>query len=177
MLHLLAKDGKVLQEVCSPHSFFSSSHCKLPHILWARLKRELGCHLSEVRTDDTWVYRWTHSELGRVCVQRYFQSEASQIAAHADYADYYRDRSAHAHIFQPLAWTLDGEQEGDETDKTYQFNLRKLRGLPFHLVQSGQIVLFLSECVFNYEFLLHKAWGLSVLEVEEDLKKAVLPDK
>ncbi|XP_062305160.1 uncharacterized protein LOC134009620 [Osmerus eperlanus] len=61
--------------------------------------------------------------------------------------------------------------------KSYVFNLRKLNGLPHHLVLSGQILPFLSECAFNYEFLLHKAWGLSVLHVEEDLKKAVLPDK
>ncbi|XP_055012793.1 uncharacterized protein LOC129409895 [Boleophthalmus pectinirostris] len=174
ILHLLSKDGKVLQEVSSAHS--SPLVCKLPYILWARLKQELGLHLTEVRTDDTWVYRWTHAELRRVCLQRYFRNEESCMAVHADYADYYRDKSPNAHIFQATAWVLE-ETKGDEKIKSYRFNLRKLRGLPFHLVHSGQIIPFLVECIFNYEFLLHKAWGSSVLEIEEDLKKAVLPDK
>ncbi|XP_074480037.1 uncharacterized protein LOC141760845 [Sebastes fasciatus] len=175
LLDLLAQDGKVLQEVTSCHS--SSSRRRIPYVSWARLKRDLGRHLTEVRTDGTWVYRWTHSELSRVCIKRYLKTDDSRMAVHADYADYYRDKSQHSHIFQPLAWTLDEEEDGDGMTKNYRFNLRKLHGLPYHLVRSGQILPFLSECIFNYEFLLHKAWGLSVLDIEEDLKKAVLPDK
>ncbi|TDH00018.1 hypothetical protein EPR50_G00200110 [Perca flavescens] len=173
LLDLLAQDGKVLQEVTSCHS--SSGHPRVPYVLWARLKRDLGHHLTEVRTDGTWVYRWTHSELRRVCMKHYLKTDDSLMAVHADYANYYRHKSQHTHIFQPLAWTLD--EDGEGMSKSYRFNLRKLHGLPHHLVRSSQILLFLSECLFNYEFLLHKAWGLSVLDIEEDLKKAVLPDK
>ncbi|XP_071334325.1 uncharacterized protein [Trachinotus anak] len=171
LLDLLAKDGKVLQEVTTTRS--SSSHPRVPYVLWARLKRNLGRHLTEVRTDGTWVYRWTHSQLNRVCINHYLKTDDACMVLHAEYADYYRDKSQYAHIFQPLAWTLEGEGMA----KSYRFNLRKLRGLPYHLVHSGQFLPFLSECIFNYEFLLHKAWGLSVLDIEEDLKKAVLPDK
>ncbi|XP_030018608.1 NACHT domain- and WD repeat-containing protein 1 [Sphaeramia orbicularis] len=177
MLHLLSKDEKVLQEVTSAHPAPSSSPRRVPYVLWVRLKRNLGLHLSEVYTDGTWVYRWTHSELGRVCIKNYFRTKASAMALHADYADYYRSKSQNAHIFQPLAWTLNEEEDGSGMAKIYRFNLRKLRGLPYHLVHSGQIIPFLTECLFNYEFLLHKVWGLSVLDIEEDLKKAVLPDK
>ncbi|XP_029311219.1 uncharacterized protein LOC115023989 [Cottoperca gobio] len=175
LLDLLAQDVKVLLEVTSYRS--SSSHPRVPYVLWTRLKRDLGSHLTEVRTDGTWVYRWTHSELSRVCVKHYLKTDDFRMAVHADYADYYRDRSQHTHIFQPLAWTLDEEEDGEVITKSYRFNLRKLHGLPYHLVLSSQILPFLSECIFNYEFLLHKAWGLSVLDIEEDLKKAVLPDK
>lgn len=174
LLDLLAQDVGVLQEVTSYHSF--SSHPRVPYVLWARLKRALGRHLTEVRTDATWVYRWTHSELSRVCIKHYLTDD-SRMALHADYAHYYRDKSQHTDIFQPLAWTLDEVEDGGGVTKSYRFNLRKLHGLPYHLVHSGQILPFLSECIFNYEFLLHKAWGLSVLDIEEDLKKAVLPDK
>lgn len=99
------------------------------------------------------------------------------MAVHTDYADYYRNKLQHSKIFQLLAWTLHYDKNGEGPLKSYRFNLKKLHGLSFHLVQSGQILPFLSECIFNYEFLLHKAWGLSVLDIEEDLKKAVLPDK
>ena len=181
---MLARDGKVLQEVALSHPT-SSIHPRVPFVLWARLRRDLGAHLTEVETDGTWVFRWTHSQLARVCVERYLKTDEARMLVHADYADYYRAGGEHAHVFQPLAWTL-GERGGEEEEegeveesgmRSYVFNLRKLNGLPHHLVLSGQILPFLSECVFNYEFLLHKAWGLSVLHVEEDLKKATLPDK
>ncbi|CAK6968650.1 RWD domain-containing protein 4 Protein FAM28A [Scomber scombrus] len=179
LLDLLAKDEKVLQEVTSAHpsSSSSSSHTRVPYVSWARLKRDVGHHLTEIRTDGTWVYRWTHSELSRVCIDLYLSTSDCCMAVHADYADYYQDKSQYAHIFQPLAWTLDRAEDNGQTTKSYRFNLRKLNGLPYHLIRSGQILPFLSECIFNYDFLLHKAWGLSVLDIEEDLKKAVLPDK
>ncbi|XP_051231416.1 uncharacterized protein LOC127349591 [Dicentrarchus labrax] len=175
LLDLLTRDGKVLQEVTSCHS--SSSNPRVPYVSWARLRRGLGRHLTEVRTDGTWVYRWTHSELSHVCMNHYIKTVDCRMALHADYADYYQDKSQRTHIFQPLAWTLNEGEDGEGTTKSYKFNLRKLHGLPYHLVHSDQILPFLSECIFNYEFLLHKAWGLSVLDIKEDLNKAVLPDK
>ncbi|XP_069033923.1 NACHT and WD repeat domain-containing protein 2 [Embiotoca jacksoni] len=173
LLELLSKDEKVLQEVSASHR--SSSSRRVPYVSWARLRRDLGHHLTEARTDGTWVYRWTHSKLSLVCMNHYLKTDDSRKVLHADYADYYRDPSQH--VFQPLAWTLDEEEDDDGRSKSLRFNLRKLHGLPYHLVRSGQILPFLSECVFNYEFLLHKAWGLSVVDVQEDLQKAVLPDK
>ncbi|KAK6323042.1 hypothetical protein J4Q44_G00053810 [Coregonus suidteri] len=175
LLDLMGRDGKVLQEISLSHSSCTSSSSlpRVPCVLWARLRRDLGGHLTEAETDGTWVYRWTHSELGRVCVKRYLKTDDSRKLLHATYADYFRGTdSQHRNIFQPLAWTLE-----EDSTKSYVFNLRKLHGLPYHLVRSGQILPFLSECVFNYEFLLHKAWGLSVLHIQEDLKGAVLPEK
>ncbi|XP_064878055.1 uncharacterized protein LOC115117676 [Oncorhynchus nerka] len=175
LLDLLGRDGKVLQEVSLSHSSSTSSSSlpRVPCVLWARLRRDLGGHLTEAETDGTWVYRWTHSELGRVCVKRYLKTDDSRMLLHANYADYFRGTdSPHRNIFQPLAWKLE-----EDLTKSYVFNLRKLHGLPYHLVRSGQILAFLSECVFNYEFLLHKAWALSVLHLQEDLKGVVLPEK
>ncbi|KAK0131674.1 NACHT domain- and WD repeat-containing protein 1 [Merluccius polli] len=188
LLDLLAKDKKVIQEVALSHSS-ASSHSRVPYILWARLKRDLGPHLTEVKTEGTWVYRWTHSALGRTCAKRYLKTEESRKAVHADYADYFGEDSKRASTIQPLVWVREAGNEDDEDDddddnnkgegaaKSYVFNLRKLHGLPYHLVRSGQTVPFMTECVFSYEFLLHKVQGLSILDVEEDLENAVLPDK
>ncbi|KAL0970488.1 hypothetical protein UPYG_G00242740 [Umbra pygmaea] len=175
LLDLLERDEKVVQEVVLsyPSSRSSSRLPRVPCVLWARLRRDLGGHLTEVETDGTWVYRWTHCELERVCLRRYLRTAESRVLLHADYAEYFRGRdNKHAHIFQPLVWTL--QEEGDST-RSYVFNLRKLHGLPYHLVRSGQTLALLSECFFNYDFLLHKAWGLSLLHVEEDLNDAAMP--
>ncbi|KAJ3585371.1 hypothetical protein NHX12_014092, partial [Muraenolepis orangiensis] len=111
-------------------------------------ERDLGPHLVEARTDGTWAYRWSHGALGRACARRYLQTDPrARRAAHADYAEYFGETSPRATTFQPLAW------------------------------HRRAILPFMRECVFRYEFLLHKVQGLSVLDVEEDLKNAVLPDK
>ncbi|KAI4905072.1 hypothetical protein NFI96_016045, partial [Prochilodus magdalenae] len=174
LLQLLGEDGRVAQEMAQLHNqaLPVSGHPSVPFILWARLRRDLGYHLAEVESDGTWVLRWTHSEFGRIAVQRYLKTEDGIRAIHADFAEYYRGEAPDSNIFQPLAWSR--EEKGR---RTYMFNLRRLHGLPYHLIQSGQILPLLNHCLFNYEFLLHKIWGLSICHIEEDLKAAVLPDK
>ncbi|XP_017574350.1 uncharacterized protein LOC108440128 [Pygocentrus nattereri] len=175
LLQLLGRDRRVAQELAQLHNQtpLSSGYPTVPFMLWVRLRRGLGYHLTEVESDGTWVLRWTHSEFGRVAVQRYLKTEDAARTVHADLAEYYSGGDApDSDIFQPLAWIR--EEKGR---RSYVFNLRKLHGLPYHLIQSGQILSLLNLCLFNYEFLLHKVWGLSICHVEEDLKAAVIPDK
>ncbi|KAG5844984.1 hypothetical protein ANANG_G00133960 [Anguilla anguilla] len=172
LLGLLPRDGQVMREVELTHR--PSTPPKVPYALWAGLRRDLGELLTEVETDDTLVYRWSHSVLTQVCKQRYMKTPEAQTSVHRDFASYFLSGpdEMDGHVFQPLAWTL-------ETDsaRSRVFNLRKLHGLPFHLIRSGQAAPLLSECLFNYEFLLHKVWGLSVLFVEEDLKAGIIVEK
>lgn len=182
LLELLAHDSQVLREVDAlshhhPSSSSSEGLPRVPSVLWERLRRGFGPHLTEMESDGTWLHRWSHVGFARVAVQRYVNSEDFKRIVHADFADYYRGNinRSHCEVFQPLAWVLDEGEEG--RGKSYVFNLRKLHGLPYHLVHSGQIMPLMNECLFNYEFLLHKAWGLSVHHVEDDLKAAVIPDK
>lgn len=174
LLHLLGRDRRVAQEMAQLHNqtLPTSGYPIVPFMLWARLKRDFRCHLTEVESDGTWVLRWTHSEFGHVAVQRYLKNEEAARTIHADIAEYYSGGAPDCDIFQPLAWKR--EEKGR---RSYVFNLRKLHGLPYHLIHSGQILPLLSQCLFNYEFLLHKIWGLSICHVEEDLKAAVIPDK
>ncbi|KAJ8416550.1 hypothetical protein AAFF_G00358380 [Aldrovandia affinis] len=176
LLSLLPRDSQVMKEVELTHH--PSIPPRVPYILWVSLRRDLGGHLTEVETDDTLVYRWTHAALMLVCKQKYLKTPEAQTSVHCDFAAYFlAGRSSNldgkdGHMFQPLAWTL-------ETGlvKSHVFNLRKLHGLPFHLIRSGQTAHLLSECLFSYEFLLHKVWGLSVFNVEEELKARIVLDK
>lgn len=181
LLELLTCDSQVLREVetlSHNASSWSDGLPGVPSVLWANLRRGFGPHLTEVESDGTWLHRWTHAEFGRVVVHRYLHSsDDCKRVVHADFADYYRGRISkrHTEVFQPLAWVLKEGEQGRA--KSYVFNQRKLHGLPYHLIHSGQIMPLMEECLFSYEFLLHKAWGLSVLHIEEDLKAAVIPDK
>ncbi|KAF4089359.1 hypothetical protein AMELA_G00065260 [Ameiurus melas] len=174
LLKLLGQDRWVAQELTQLYNQPPSTS-GYPSVLYgilARLRWELRYHIMEVESDGTWVLCWTHTEFSHVITQRYLKTEDSKRAIHADFADYFSYSASDSHIFQPLAWSREGDGR-----KSYMFNLRKLHGLPYHLVHSGQIQSLLSQCLFNYEFLLHKIWGLSISHVEEDLKAAVMPDK
>ncbi|KAJ8383073.1 hypothetical protein SKAU_G00038510 [Synaphobranchus kaupii] len=183
LLGLLSRDGLVVKEVELSHQ--PSVPPRVPPVLWVGLRKDLGELLTEVETDDTLVYRWTHAALTLVCKHAYLRMSESQASVHRDFASYFMSGSSSGtdgsssgtdgndgHIFQPLAWTLE-----TGSVKNHVFNLRKLHGLPFHLIRSGQTAPLLSECLFNYEFLLHKVWGLSVLFVEEDLKAGIILEK
>lgn len=174
LLKLLGHDRWVAQELTQLYSQTptTSGYPGVPYGILARLKWELRYHIMEVRSDGTWVLCWTHTEFSHVVAQRYLKKEGSKKAIHADIANYFSCSASDSHISQPLTWSR--EEDGR---KSYVFNLRKLHGLPYHLIHSGQIVSLLSQCLFNYEFLLHKLWGLSISCVEEDLKAAVMPDK
>lgn len=174
LLKLLGHDRRVAQELTQLYNQTSTTtgYPSVPYGIWARLRWELRYHILEVKSDGTWVLCWSHTEFSQVITQRYLKTEDSKRAIHVDFADYFSCSGSDSHIFQPLAWIR--EENGR---KSYVFNFRKLHGLPYHLIHSGQILSLLNQCLFNYEFLLHKVWGLSISHVEEDLKAAVIPDK
>ncbi|XP_015201323.2 uncharacterized protein [Lepisosteus oculatus] len=176
LIDLLSLDQAAMREVELSHR---PSAPRLPYVLWAKLRLDFGSHLTEQNTDNTYVLNWAHSALRQACEQRYLKSKEVRLSIHAEYANYFLGKksphpgnSATTHVFQPLAWVLE-----KDSVKNYFFNLRKLHGVPYHLIKSGQVPTLLTECLFNYEFLLHKLWGLSIIDVEEDLKAAVTPEK
>uniref|UniRef100_H3AUK7 Uncharacterized protein n=1 Tax=Latimeria chalumnae TaxID=7897 RepID=H3AUK7_LATCH len=58
LLDLLSIDQTVMQEI---QQYQSVSVSRFPLILWLKLQRDLGCHVVEQRTDNTYVFNWTHS--------------------------------------------------------------------------------------------------------------------
>ncbi|XP_027025117.2 NACHT domain- and WD repeat-containing protein 1 [Tachysurus fulvidraco] len=174
LLKLLGHDRQVAQELTQlyNHTPTTSGFPSVPYGILARLRWELRHHIMEVESDGTWVLCFTHTEFRHIITQRYLKTDDSKRAIHADFADYFSCSASDSHIFQPLSWNRD-----EDGRKSYVFNLRKLHGLPYHLIHSGQILSLLSMCLFNYEFLLHKVWGLSISHVEEDLNAGVMPDK
>lgn len=176
LVDLLSQDHSVMQEIQQSHGLTIS---KFPFVLWARLQHDLGNHLVEQKTDNTYVFNWAHSTLELVCEERYLKTRDAQIALHAEYARYYLGKrtspdasNANGHGFQPLVWVME-----KDSVKNYIFNIRQLHGVAYHLIKSNSISTLVSECLFNYEFLLHKAWGLSVIHLEEDIKAAITPEK
>ncbi|XP_072904178.1 uncharacterized protein [Hemitrygon akajei] len=176
MIDLLSLDQMVMQEV---RQFQNISLCKVPTVIWMKLQRDLKIHIVEQRTDNTHTFNWAHSALKFNCLKRYLASKDDQLSLHSTIANYFLGKasvlSGKSSICgpedlngQPLAWVC-----REDSEVSYTFNLRKLNGVPYHLLQSSQMPTLLTECLFNFEFLLHKVWGLSVISVEEDLRGAM----
>ncbi|XP_054845628.1 uncharacterized protein LOC129336525 [Eublepharis macularius] len=176
LLDLMSMDEGVIQEIAK---FQNVSVSAFPLVLWLKLLDDLGEHLREQRSDNSYVFSWAHSALKRVCLKRYLKTQDSQVSLHATLADYYLGRISHdlrkqrvMSTFQPLAWVLK-----KESTSNYTFNVRKLLGTPYHLIKAKNISVLIKECLFNYEFLLHKSQALSIITVEEDLKAAISTER
>ncbi|XP_048383603.1 uncharacterized protein LOC125451016 isoform X2 [Stegostoma tigrinum] len=178
MTDLLSLDWVVMQEI---QQFQNVSIPKFPLVLWMKLLRDLNIHIVECRTDNTYTFNWSHSALKLTCLKRYFVSSDTQLALHMTIANYFlgkptilpgesnncsQQEEPNSH---PLAWVLEKDSEVNR-----MFNLRKLNGVPYHLLRSNQVSTLIADCLFNFEFLLHKAWGMSIVSVEEDLKATML---
>ncbi|XP_051875820.1 NACHT and WD repeat domain-containing protein 2 [Pristis pectinata] len=176
MTDLLSLDQMVMQEV---QQFQNVALSKVPVVIWMKLQRDLKIHIVERRTDNTHTFNWAHSALKLNCLKRYLTSKDDQLSLHLNIANYFLGRpsvlSGKSKICdpvdvtgQPLAWVC-----REDCEVSYNFNLRKLNGVPYHLLHSSQVPTLITVCLFNFEFLLHKMWGLSVISVEEDLKTAM----
>ncbi|XP_053110680.1 uncharacterized protein LOC128326880 isoform X3 [Hemicordylus capensis] len=176
LLDLMSMDEAVILEVVK---FQKASVSAFPLVLWMELLDDLGDHLRQQRTDNTYVFTWAHTSLKHFCIERYIKALDSRVSVHTTFADYYLGRIPHdlrkhseMSIVQPLAWVLNKESK-----TSYIFNIRRLFGTPYHLIKSNNITVLIKECLFNYEFLLHKCWASSIISVEEDLKAAIKKER
>ncbi|XP_069055414.1 uncharacterized protein [Pleurodeles waltl] len=175
LLDLLSLDQAVMQEI---KQYQNMSASLFPQGLWLKLRSDFGAHLVEQRTEQTYVVWWAHSAFRQMCIDRYLKSKEVQLSYHSTFADYYLGSKSRHRVwkgdkdYMPLAWIF---KEG--TKVNYVFNLRKLLGTSYHLIQSKQMSRLMTECLFKYEYLLHKLWSSSIIDVEEDVKAAINPER
>lgn len=175
LLDLLSLDQSVMDEV---RHYQSVTVPVFPDALWEKLRNDFGGHLAEQRTDNCYVINWANNQFRSVCLNRYVKSKEYQIAIHSAFSNYYleslsRNKFLKSEVpMMPLSWLIK-----EENRTVPVFNLRKLLGISHHLVQSNQISRLITECIFNYEYLLHKAWATSVTEIQEDIKAAINPER
>ncbi|XP_072262219.1 uncharacterized protein [Pyxicephalus adspersus] len=175
LLDLLSLDQSVMDEI---RQYQGITVPVFPEALWEKLRMDFGVHLIEQRTDNSYVINWAHNQFRSVCLNRYMKSKDYQIAIHSAFSNYYLESWSRNKLnkselpMMPLSWLV------REENRTFQvFNLRKLLGISYHLVQSNQISRLITECIFNYEYLLHKAWATSIVEIQEDIKAAINPER
>ncbi|KAM5194794.1 NACHT and WD repeat domain-containing protein 2-like [Mantella aurantiaca] len=175
LLDLLSLDQSVMDEI---RQYQGVTVPVFPEALWEKLCSDFGVHLVEHRTDNSYVIDWAHNQFRSVCLNRYSKSKEFQITIHSAFANYYLDSRSRNKLnksdvlMMPLSWIIK-----EENRTVPVFNLRKLLGISYHLVQSNQISRLITECIFNYEYLLHKLWATSAVEIQEDIKAAINPER
>ncbi|XP_075046129.1 uncharacterized protein LOC142106687 [Mixophyes fleayi] len=177
LLDLLSLDKTAMEEI---RQYQSVTVPVFPQVLWIKLRNDFGVHLVEQRTDNTYVINWAHSHLRSVCISRYVKSKDYQLSIHSAFTDYYLESRSRHRVnksdtltpMMPLSWMVKHESRTINV-----MNLRKLFGISYHLVQCNQISRLITECIFNYEYLLHKARAISIVEVQEDIKAAMNPER
>ncbi|CAH2300407.1 NACHT and WD repeat domain-containing 2-like isoform X3 [Pelobates cultripes] len=175
LLDLLSLDQMVMNEI---KQYQGVTVSVFPQALWLKLQNDFGIHLVEQRTDNTYVINFAHELFRTACINKYVKSKDYQLSIHASFADYYLEsknqHSSNNHLapMMPLSWLAKSENKTDHV-----FNHRKILGISHHLIQSNQISRLVTECIFNYEYLLHKAWATSVINIQDDLKAAVNPER
>uniref|UniRef100_A0A8C5WG25 NACHT and WD repeat domain-containing protein 2 n=1 Tax=Leptobrachium leishanense TaxID=445787 RepID=A0A8C5WG25_9ANUR len=175
LLDLLSLDQAVMNEV---KQYQGVTVSVFPESLWLKLHNDFGIHLVEQRTDNTYVINFAHDVFRTTCVNRYAKSKDYPISIHSTFSDYYlesrsrHNKSDYAGPMMPLSWV------GKPESKTgHVFNHRKILGISHHLIQSNQISRLVTQCIFNYEYLLHKAWATSLINIQDDLKDAINPER
>ncbi|XP_075142931.1 uncharacterized protein LOC142218232 [Leptodactylus fuscus] len=177
LLDLLSLDQAVMDEI---RQYQGITESVFPEVLWTKLRSDFGIHLVEQRTDDSYVINWAHSHFRTVCMNRYVKSKDYQLSIHSGFASYYLESKSRHRVnkndtatpVMPLSWVVKRENQ-----TAHVFNLRKIIGISYHLFQSNQIQRLVTECIYNYEYLLHKARATSVVEIQEDIKAAINPER
>ncbi|XP_066429582.1 uncharacterized protein [Eleutherodactylus coqui] len=177
LLDLLTLDQAVMDEI---RQYQGVAVPVFPQVLWIKLCNDFGIYLVEQRTDDSYVINWAHSHFRTACMNRYVKSKDYQLSIHSAFADYYLEsrsrnrlhKSDTATPIMPLSWAVKHENR-----TAHVFNLRKILGISYHLLLSNQIQRLVTECIFSYEYLLHKAWAITVVEIQEDIKAATSPER
>ena len=124
---------------------------RIPPLLWARVRNELGIYLAERGTDGISAYGWYHRQFWETAEKRYLYTPPIGGSgtffndAHGAIADYFEGKWVNGKSYVPKGETdtkiadrkLPSQSlivSGDRLSRR-QLNKRKLSELPFHLIQ------------------------------------------
>ncbi|CAN2388681.1 AAA ATPase domain [Pristimantis euphronides] len=177
LLDLMSLDQAVMDEI---RQYQGVTAPVFPQVLWIKLHHDFGIHLVEQRTDDSYVINWAHRHFRTACINRYAKSKDYQLSIHSGFANYYLESQSRHKLnksdavkpIMPLSWEVKHENR-----TAHVFNLRKIFGISYHLLQSNQVQRLVTECIFSYEYLLHKAWGTTVVDIQEDMTAVISPER
>uniref|UniRef100_A0A4W4HRE4 NACHT domain-containing protein n=1 Tax=Electrophorus electricus TaxID=8005 RepID=A0A4W4HRE4_ELEEL len=168
---VLSLDGDVLAEVyqkCLPPN---PTIVRLPPLLWARLRHDLGEHLLERWEQGIIVLR----QFTEVVKERYLSVER-RVQMHTVLSEYFSGQWSQGRLKPILLPSLETQLNADRKVPSQPMwfaegtaNLRKLQELPYHLVHAGKWEELRHSLLGNLDWLYCKTLSCGVASVIQDL--------
>uniref|UniRef100_A0AAY5EIB3 AAA+ ATPase domain-containing protein n=1 Tax=Electrophorus electricus TaxID=8005 RepID=A0AAY5EIB3_ELEEL len=172
---VLSLDGDVLAEVyqkCLPPN---PTIVRLPPLLWARLRHDLGEHLLERWEQGIIVLRFSLSQFTEVVKERYLSVER-RVQMHTVLSEYFSGQWSQGRLKPILLPSLETQLNADRKVPSQPMwfaegtaNLRKLQELPYHLVHAGKWEELRHSLLGNLDWLYCKTLSCGVASVIQDL--------
>ncbi|KAJ7993279.1 hypothetical protein DPEC_G00270790 [Dallia pectoralis] len=176
---VLSLDDNVLSEVYQHWLPPNLSLVRLPPLLWARLRHDLGDLLVEGQADGIRVLDFHHRLLAETVRERYLKSE-QWAERHRVLAEYYLGSWSQGKIkplvLPPGMTKLDADRKVPPQPLWFAkgvANLKKLQKLPYHLLHAGLWEELCQEVIGCTDWLYCKTLTCGVASVIEDLSLCV----
>ncbi|NWI89563.1 NWD1 protein, partial [Pitta sordida] len=174
MKDILSLDDEVLSKIHHCHPPSSRTTLRLPPLLWARLRRDMGMCLARRRADGFPLLCFAHRQFVEVVQDRYL-SKQDQMNRHFVLADFFKGTWSWG-MKKPLmlphvSRTLNADRKVAPqplwfSDKVA--NLRKLSELPLHLLSSGRIEELKRDVLGNMNWISSKITACGIGSVVDD---------
>lgn len=157
---ILSCDDDVLDSL---FQYWTPPMRRMPSLLWARVRHELDAYLAEKGSDGVTVFTWFHREFKETAGERYLSTHTSvdvsnmKQNAHLAIANYFDGKWAEGKEYIPkgehLKKTGNAVKDdrgllkqplvfGDGVMGNRNINRRKIRELPYHMLQLGDVSRF-----------------------------------
>lgn len=159
---LLSCDDEVLDDV---YQYWTPPIRRVPPLLWVRIKSDLAGYLVDRGADGASVITWYHRQFIEAARDKYLSTDGERKFTHRALSDYFLGVWANG-VKKPYETVNNGEGlEADRfvssqpwkfegSQKTKNFNYRKINELPYHLVLCNDTETLKREVLCNFTFLL-----------------------
>ncbi|XP_076880885.1 NACHT domain- and WD repeat-containing protein 1 [Brachyhypopomus gauderio] len=172
---VLSLDGDVLTEVYQKWLPPNPTLLRIPPLLWARLRHDLGGHLAERWEQGIFVLGFSLSQFTEVVRERYLSVER-RVQMHTVLSEYFSGQWSQGRpkpILLPLLKTqLNADRKVPSQPMWFtegSANLRKLQELPYQLVHAGKWEELCQSLLGNLDWLYCKTLSCGVASVIQDL--------
>lgn len=157
MEDVLSCDDQVLNEVYRYHDPPLHGTVRIPSLMWARVAEDLREYLAERQVDGKTVLSWYHRQFWETAEQRYLDCADRRHCFHRQLAEIYSQETGLRRtitLHQRQGMVLKDADRKVTPQPLTAANLRKLKCLPYHLLQGRAADELKDRCVVNFQWLL-----------------------
>ncbi|KAL5018770.1 hypothetical protein ScPMuIL_004492 [Solemya velum] len=172
----LSCDDKVLDEVYQYHDPPVKGIVRIPPVLWARIRHEIGDYLVERLTHGKDTLTWYHRQFVEAASDRYTMVRGG-IYLHKVMSEIFLKEDGvkrDIYLSKRKMTVTDADRQVTQQLLTVR-NKRKLDSLPYHLIRSYDLIeneALKKYCLCNFNFLKTKISAFSIQAIVANIQEA-----